>query len=90
MSLGSKTQDVSDVLDYTINWGAFLLGDQILTSNWTVPVAITIDDESNSTTASTVWLRGGVAGTTYTITNTITTAAGRTAERSFSLIVANL
>jgi hypothetical protein len=90
MSLGSKTQDPSDILDYTVNWGAFLLGDTITTSAWTVSTGLTSVLETNSTTAATIWISGGQAGVSYTVTNTIMTAGGRTAERSFTLIVNNL
>jgi hypothetical protein len=90
MSLGSKTQDAQDVLDYTINWGTFLLGDTIVTSTWTVTSGITKSNESNTTTACTVFLQGGTSGQSYTITNTITTTLGRTAERSFTLVVSTL
>lgn len=43
--------------------------------------------ETNTATKATVWLSGGTAGQIYTVTNRITTAAGRTEDRSFAIRV---
>lgn len=80
-------KDPSAVLDYAINWEMWLDGDTISTSTWTAEDGITIDSSSNSTTLTTVWLSGGTANTTYTVTNRIVTAAGRTDERSLYIRV---
>ena len=80
-------KDPEAVLDYTINWTAWLDGDTILTSVWTVPTGITKDSESNTTLRATAWLSGGTDGTNYIVVNTIVTAAGRTDERSVVVYV---
>lgn len=77
----------TEVLDYTIDWSTLLGADTIATSAWVVPTGITKDSDSSTTTATTVWLSGGTAGTEYTAENTITTAAGRTHVRTLSIIV---
>ena len=78
------TKDTNSVLDYTVDWGGWLNGDTIASSTFTVlPVTITVDSTSNTTTITTIWLSGGTLGSTYTVNNRITTAGGRTDERSF-------
>ena len=88
--LKSWKKDPSDVLDYSVNWTSWLLdGDTISASTWAVEAGITIDSESETTTVATVWLSGGTAGTTYTVTNEIVTTDGRTAQRSIYIVVAD-
>ena len=77
-------KDPDAVLDYSIEWSKWLAGDQIQTSAWSVSdPAIEAADDSNTATRTTVWLSGGVAGQSYTVTNRITTSGGRTDDRSF-------
>lgn len=77
------TQDPSSVLDWGFNWGSWLGADTITTSTWTVSTGLTKASETHDATTTTVWLSGGVAPATYTVTNRVVTAAGRTDERSF-------
>ena len=88
----SFIKDPSDVLDYVINWAAQLTqdgSDTIATSTWTVPTGITQASESETTTAATIWLSGGTAGTDYDCVNKIVTAASRTYERTITIKVRN-
>jgi len=78
------TKDPSAVLDYAIDWSAWLGSDTIATSTWSVPTGITRDSDTNTTTRATIWLSGGTAGQTYQLTNTITTAGGRTDQRTIA------
>jgi hypothetical protein len=90
MSTPEFKKDPSAVLDYSIDWTPWLpSGDTIATSTWVAETGITIDSTANSTTKTTVWLSGGTAGTIYKVTNTITTAGGRTDERTLHIIVTN-
>lgn len=76
------------VLDYSVDWSKWLAGDQIQTSAWSVSdPAIEATDDSNTPTRATVWLAGGVAGQSYTVTNRITTSGGRTDDRSLVIQV---
>ena len=78
-------KDPDDVLDYEIDWSTWLTasgGDTISSSTWTVPTGITKTTDSHTTTTTTIWLSGGTAGTTYTLTNEIVTAGGRTKDQS--------
>jgi hypothetical protein len=83
-------KDPNAVLDYSIDWSQWLAdagADAINTSNWTVPAGITKDSQTNTSTQSKVWLSGGSAGQTYRVVNRITTTGGRTADRSFDVVV---
>lgn len=89
--MSTFAKDPADVLDYTVDWSAWLaVGETISTSAFTVASGITLDSESNTTTTATAWISGGTAGTTYTITSQITTSAARTAERSFTITARQL
>lgn len=94
-SLGAFIEkDPSDDLDYWNAWAAELAatGAAIASSSWSVPAAITSHDPGTSGTSTYTYLSGGVAGTTYTITNTMIDNATppRTYQRSFRLVVKDL
>ncbi len=93
-------KDPSEVLDYSIDWdrsaassaagtGWLASGETITVSTWTVPVGITQTTPAPSITAgkTTIWLSGGTNSVTYTLTNHVTTSAGRQGERSFTVAV---
>ena len=80
-------KDPDAVLDYSINWATWLGSDTISTSTWTVESGITKDSDTNTTTATTIWLSAGTAGVTYSCTNEIATAGGRTANRTIDIKV---
>ena len=90
MSNTWPNKDPNEVLDYQINWTQRLDGDTITgTPTWTVPAGITKDSQSNTDTETTVWLSGGTASETYTITCVIVTTGGRTMETSVFISVVN-
>lgn len=76
-------KDPNAIKDYSRDWTRYLESDTITTSEWIAEDGITIDSDSNDTTSSTVWLSGGEEGCEYVVTNRITTAGGRTDDRSF-------
>ena len=80
-------KDPNAVLDYVVDWTTWLNGDTIATILWTVPAGITQDSESESTTSATVWLSGGTVGETYQLVNRITTAGGRTEDRTIRITI---
>lgn len=71
-----------DLLDYTINWGDYWLGDdKISGSSWTIPaglstVATNFDDDK-----AVAWISGGTVGQLYELTNRIVTGTGRIANQ---------
>ena len=81
------TKDPDAVLDYAIDWSRWLGSDTIQTSTWTVPSGLTEVSSEHTSTTVTIWLSGGTAGQTYTVTNRIVTAGGRTDERSIYIRV---
>lgn len=85
----SKTfvKDPADILDYTVNWVSWLNGDTISTSSWSADTGLTVDSDSNSTTAATAFVSGGTSNTTYGLYNTIVTAAGRTKKAAIYIEV---
>jgi hypothetical protein len=83
----SLTKDPQDLLDYGLDWSAWLDDDTIAASSWTVPAGLTLEDETNDTTATTVWLSGGTPHVTYEVVNHITTAAGREADKTLRIKV---
>lgn len=83
----SFPKDPDAILDYSIDWETWLDGDTISTSTWIVPTGITKDSDTYSTTATVIWLSGGTAGSSYSLTNRITTAGGRTEDRTIEILV---
>jgi hypothetical protein len=82
-------QDPNERLDWTRDWSDWLPeGDSLDSSEWIVvfedddPAPLEIMDEVGfeatfDETTSTVWLQGGTLGTSYEVTNRITTVQGR-------------
>lgn len=78
-------KDPQSTLDYEIDWAnggandgsatdyGWLQGDTIKTSTWAATTGITVVSSSMTTTKTIVWLSGGTAGSSYEVTNTITT-----------------
>lgn len=90
MSLGSRTKDPADSRNYAIDWSAWLTSQNNDTISGTPAWAgggLTVVSSSNTTTTATAKLSGGTAGQTYTVANTIVTAAGQTIKKSFLLSV---
>lgn len=86
----TEVKVAASILDYQLDWSAWLDGDTISASSWTVTGA-TKANESNTTTTSTVRISAGSAGSTATAACTITTTGGLVEVRSIELrIVASL
>lgn len=89
MSIAWAAKDPDEVLDYGVDWTERLDGDTIATSAISLVTAagLTIGSQSNTTTASSVWLSGGTAGETAELLCRITTAAGRTMDEEITLAI---
>ena len=86
-----QLKDPDSVLDFTHDWSDWLTGSEVIsTSTWTVsPTGLTIDSESETTTAATVWVSAGNVGEVYVLTNQIVTDASpaRTCDRTITVRV---
>lgn len=85
-------KDPDAYLDYGMDWTNWLDGDAIVTSTWLVPGNSGLTQSNSSVnaaaTVTTVWLAGGtIAAAPWMVTNRITTAGGRTEDRSFLLTI---
>jgi hypothetical protein len=78
-------QDPQAILDYIIDWEPWLDGDTISTSVWVLDSPLVEVSESNTTTTTTIFISSGSVSVDYNVTNTVTTAGGRTDERSFKI-----
>jgi len=85
-----KYKDPDAKVDYKFDWTQWLeSGDAIATSSFVASTGITLSSESKTDTSAVVWVAGGTVGKTYTVTNRITTTAGRINDLTMSLIIAN-
>lgn len=75
-------KDPDATLDYRIDWSGWLGQDTIDTSIVAVSTGLTLSMTSHDEDSTTLWLSGGALGREYAATNRITTAAGRTADRT--------
>lgn len=80
-------KDPSALLDYKVDWSAWLAGDTISAHTVTVPTGITESSDSHTDTTVTFWLAGGTVRGVYDVTVHITTAAGRQDERTVQVRV---
>jgi hypothetical protein len=82
-------KDPDATLDYSFDWGPWLMNDIIQSSTWIVDSGITIvpSSESFDDTVTTVFLSGGAEGMKYNVTNRIVTQGSRTDERSILIRV---
>lgn len=75
-------------LDYAFTWE--LDGDTITASSWMVEPTTggpTITGATFYPTDTSAFIGGGTAGKWYSVTNTITTASGRTDQQNFTLLI---
>lgn len=82
------TKDPDAVLDYVFDWTPWLADGETITDHIVEATTdLTIDAHSAVDGAVTVWLSGGTAGTRYSVGCRITTSAGRTDDRTFTVSV---
>lgn len=79
-------QDPGALLDYTLDWSDWLGTDTITGATFAVS-GMTVNASGFTSFTATVWLSGGTDGADYAVTCRITTAGGRTDERTFLLQV---
>ena len=83
--------DPDETLDYACDWSTFLADggsppDTIQTSVWNAePAGPVLSNASQTGAVTTVFFAGAQAGQIYRLSNRVTTALGRIAERSWTL-----
>jgi hypothetical protein len=84
-------KDPQATLDYSFDWGPWLVSDIIETSTWIAESGISIvnGSESFTDTITTLYLTGGSNNQKYEVTNRITTEGSRTDERTMLIRVRN-
>ena len=82
-------KDTESILDYGLDWGPWLNGDTISTSQWFVDSGLSVvgGSETADDTKTSLFVSGGAVGEKYVLTNRITTVGQRTCERSFTIFV---
>ncbi len=87
-------KDPDEIKDYEFDWSEVLDTDTILTSTWSVTtgtgLVINTPAASHTTTTCTFWASSGTLGVTYYVLNRITTAGGRTYDRTRKLKMKSL
>lgn len=73
--------DPDAVIDYKVDWEKWLQGDTIATSAWLI-VNATEASSANTTLTATVFIQAAKPGKVVTMRNRITTAGGRTEDRT--------
>jgi hypothetical protein len=91
-SMSLLLKDPEAILDYSVDWGAEYLGDDLLvTSSWAVvpsePGGVTISGDRFDAKVSTVKAGGGIPGRIYRLDNHVTMSSGREDNRSIVLRV---
>ncbi|MBP6733348.1 MAG: hypothetical protein KA142_01410 [Chromatiaceae bacterium] len=93
MNLGTYTKQPAEFLDYDMVYGEWLsAGDTLTSTVVTVEPAdgLGVDAVLVSSPVIKLWLSGGANGTTYKLTLTTTTDAGRIKQDEFKLKVKDL
>jgi hypothetical protein len=87
------TKDPQSVIDTGIDWAPTMAesspADTISTSSWAADNGLTVDSDTNTTTATTVWVSAGTLHKYANLVNSIVTSAGRTHERTIVVKLQN-
>lgn len=84
-----------EVLDYTFDWSEWLESDQIasfvfsIIPNASGDCTLAPSPPPTDGITATAWVSGGIAGTVYSLTCTVTTTGGRIGSRTGTLTVQN-
>ena len=95
-AINSHTKDPQSSLVYSIEWADYLGDNTIQSSVWSVDEvlgsggSITLDNGSLSGTVASVLVSGGIAGSTYRLSNKITLSTGEIDTRSWLIYIKDL
>ena len=92
MAIAPEHKDPNSIIIRGIDWTKSLqTAETISTSTWIADAGITIvQDLGISGLVTKVKISGGTVGTTYKVTNRITTSGGETLDLSLTFIIAEL
>lgn len=78
----TKSQRVTEILDYPFILTKFLTGGDTVTSATASasPAGLTVTVSEQTTEQPSLWVSGGIVGVTYVVTLIFTTTVGRTKE----------
>ncbi len=79
-------QDPDDITDYAFNWGGWLGGDTIASSEFILD-GLTEVSSSVSGAVTQIFVSGGACGTVYHITNRVVTDGGRRRDKTIAIRV---
>lgn len=87
MSLIAK--DPQARIDHAIDWSAYLAGQSVIASVWSVHPAggLTVEDAAFEPGRTSVRVSGGAMGQLYRLTNRVTLSDGQVDERSVTVRV---
>lgn len=90
-----EPKDPNDKVDYAVNWSRYLnrVGDTIQSSTWPsiTPAGLTVLADTHDGMRGIIKVDGGVAGTSYRLTNRIVTTPGaRQRDRTITIRVKDL
>ena len=78
-------------VDHAIDWSAYLAGQNLVASQWTVSPqetgGVVVEGAAFQAQRSSARLSGGVAGRVYRLTNRVTLSDGQVDERSVTMRV---
>jgi hypothetical protein len=82
--------DSDAVLDFAVDWSAWLAAAETIASHSTTASSgITVDSSSESAGVVTIWVSGATGPSDQSITCRITTNQGRTDDRTLYFVVSN-
>lgn len=80
--------DPDAILDYYLDWSAWLGDDTLSESTWSADHAdITLSQSAILGPMTQIWVQGGTVHSCVTLTNHIVTADGREDDRSLQLLI---
>jgi len=88
VSLQSLDKDPNSVLDFLVDWFAWLQVSEVITDHIVTITGSVVEDSSDHDNSTvTVWLSGGEVGEFTLVTVRVTTNQGRTEDKSFRLVI---
>ena len=89
MSLYAKDPEAR--IDHAIDWSAYLAGQSIVASNWSVTPdeagGVQVEADAHEAERTSARLSGGLVGRVYRVTNRVTLSDGQIDERSVTFRV---